>query len=97
MSPPLQMDSCPRFDACRAQCCPLDSGWHLRVVGDEGDCHYLRAFVKESWAHFEGGTGAAILEKVREVAPAMFARHTRLHSRLKRNAHRPMKRAPGKP
>lgn len=94
MKAPLSFESCPRFDSCRAQACPLDAGWERRVIGSEGDCHYLRAFVKEAWDQFEGVTGIAILEKVRAVAPAIFARHTGLHSRLTRNAHLPMKSAP---
>jgi len=41
-------DSCPKYEKCSANICPLDPNWKLRAhMNSEPVCFYLREYVKQ--------------------------------------------------
>ena len=41
-------DSCPKYEKCSANICPLDRDWPLRThLKGESICFYLREYVKQ--------------------------------------------------
>jgi hypothetical protein len=46
----MKPENCPRFEACSAPICPLDSQFIRRkMLKRERVCHYLREVSKQNW------------------------------------------------
>jgi len=77
-------DSCPKYEKCSANICPLDRDWKLRNhLNGEPTCFYLREYVKRGGiARLRGCIPKEMLEQIAEVLPEIKSRYGNIKRRL---------------
>ena len=77
-------DSCPKYEKCSANICPLDPDWQLRThLNSEPVCFYLREYVKQGGiARLRGCIPREMLEQIAEVLPEIKSRYGTIKRRL---------------
>jgi len=80
-------NSCPKYEKCSANICPLGSDWQLRTHRNgEPTCFYLREYVKQGGiAKLRGYIPKEMLEQIAEVLPDIMLRYVDIKNRLKRS------------
>lgn len=83
---PSSMESCPKFEKCRAQICPLDPLWYKRkMLPEESCCQYLlEASKNDAEAVFKGAGLSELYKAMVRLTPEITARHTRIRRALER-------------
>jgi len=81
-------DSCPKYEKCSANICPLDSDWKLRThLKGEPTCFYLREYVKQGGiARLRGCIPREMFKQIAEVLPEIKLRHGNIKRSLERSA-----------
>lgn len=91
------MKSCPKFESCSANLCPLDSDWKLRTHMDvEPVCIYLRELAKvrsgsADIAVFKGVLAEEVQIRIREVYPDIYSGNSIIKRQLDRAGKTPSK------
>ena len=77
-------DSCPKYEKCSANICPLDPNWKLRAhMNSEPVCFYLREYVKQSGiARLRGCIPKEMFKQIAEVLPEIKSRYGTIKRRL---------------
>jgi len=83
----ITLDSCPKYEKCSANICPLDRDLRLRThLKGEPTCFYLREYVKQDGIGILGGCiPKEMLEQIAEVLPDIMLRYVDIKNRLKRS------------
>ena len=81
-------DSCPKYEKCSANICPLDPDWKLRThMNSEPVCFYLREYVKQGGiARLRGCIPKEMFKQIAEVLPEIKLRHGNIKRSLERSA-----------
>ena len=81
-------DSCPKYEKCSANICPLDRDWKLRThLNSEPICFYLREHVKQGGiARLRGCIPREMFKQIAEVLPEIKSRHGNIKRSLERAA-----------
>lgn len=80
-------DTCPRFEACGANVCPLDSDWSKRVhLRREAVCALMLEGAKAGGPELLRSKVPAIAESVLTASPLIAAKHPDIAARLTRAA-----------
>ena len=81
-------ESCPKFEKCSANICPLDRDWKSRShLRGEPICFYLREYVKQAGRYkLRGYIPREMINQIVEVLPEINTRHADIKNRLKRSA-----------
>ncbi len=100
---PENLRSCPSWESCNANICPLDADWRKRnLLSDESICRFLREWAKiqsgmASDAVFKGYLSIEAQKVIAEAYPEILASHRRINSAMNRAARTQSKlgRTPG--
>ena len=82
---------CPKFEACLAPICPLDSDWRLRShLRGDAICLWLREMAKG--VDLRGNVAELSAEAIAEQAPAILSRYGHVRQGYERASGSPSKR-----
>jgi hypothetical protein len=84
----LTPETCPKFNKCSANICPLDPDWRLRShIQGEPICFYLREYVKEGGiARIRGYIPEEMFKKIELGVPEIKSQYVDISARLERSA-----------
>ncbi len=81
-------ETCPKYDKCSANICPLDRDWKQRThLKGEPVCFYLREYVKSGGkARLRGYIPREMVNRIAVALPEIKARYADIKRRLNRSA-----------
>jgi hypothetical protein len=82
----ITTESCPKFNKCSSNICPLDDSWSKRVhLHGEPICFYCREYVKQGGiARLRSYIPIEMIELIAEVLPEINKRYVDIKRRLER-------------